>query len=149
MSDWLPTDAIEWNGRPVARRVADAAARQRASLRGVVRGVVPRRAHPVRGGRARTVRQDPGTVLDAWIDDGTASITLRWLGREASAGVVPGAMLEVEGTVSPQRGRLVILNPLYRFVGPGTKASSSCDASAAPADFGGTGDVQAETSTSW
>jgi hypothetical protein len=59
-----------------------------------------------------------GSALDAWLDDGTGTITLRWLGREAIAGVVVGATLHVEGTVGSESTRALILNPLYRFVAP-------------------------------
>jgi hypothetical protein len=149
VSDWLPDDATEWHGRPVARRVADAEARQRAVLKGVVRVVVAHSTRQVRGESGRATRRGAGSALDAWIDDGTGSITLRWLGREAIAGVDPGANLEVEGTVSSQHGRLVILNPLYRFVGcsPGTDVPGS--GPAIDSDIAAPLDAQAETSISW
>lgn len=149
MSDWLPGDATEWHGRPVARRVVDAEARRRAVLTGVVRVVVAHRPSTVGGGRRRATRRGPGAALDAWIDDGTGSITLRWLGRQAIAGIGPGAHLEVEGTVSSQQGRLVILNPLYRFARPKAANEVLAPDPSAPPDVEGAGDLQAETSTSW
>lgn len=181
MSGWLSDDATDWHGRPVARRVADAADRRRAVLAGVVRAVVVDRGVVDRGRRTGGVRAElgqggPGTALEARLDDGTGSITLRWLGRDAIAGVQTGVRLEVEGTVSRQSGRLVILNPLYRFAGSTrsdatdgqvptgtdsaeTKVVTHGTATApvvAPAtDEAGDGpgdprvDVQAETSTNW
>ncbi len=96
---WLPDTATEWNGRPVARKVVDARPRCRAVLTGTVRAV---EAHH-------------GAALDAWLDDGSGTIVVRWLGREAVPGVTAGRRVRVEGTVGEAHGRLRILNPLYRF----------------------------------
>ncbi len=126
MSGWLPDGTAEWQGRPVARLVADAEVRHRARISGVVRGVVVRRqcsgdgpVHPFAHGGA----------LDATLCDGTGTITLRWLGREAIPGIAVGASLEVEGTVSRSSGGLVLLDPLYRFVVPRDAAVAHSDPS--------------------
>lgn len=113
MSTWLPDGTAEWQGRLVARKVIDAGERRRAVLTGTVRSIVVHRQHPARG---RIHPMAHGLALDAWLDDGSGTITLRWLGRAAIAGVVVGAGLHVEGTVGSESTRLVILNPLYRFV---------------------------------
>lgn len=99
MSGWLPDGEVAWGGRPVARTAARAAPRCRAVLTG----------------RIRTVRvRQPGPSFDAVLDDGTGTVTLRWLGRANVPGITAGAPVTVEGTVLAQRGRLVLLNPLYR-----------------------------------
>ncbi|HTX63786.1 MAG TPA: hypothetical protein VMD28_09105 [Acidimicrobiales bacterium] len=128
MSGWSPDGASEWQGRPVARRVADATARRRAVLTGVVRALVVHRQRPPRG---RLRPGSRGLALDALLDDGTGTITLRWLGREALAGVGAGARLQIEGTVSSESNRLVILNPLYRFSAP-TSAEAGAPAGDQP-----------------
>lgn len=102
MTGWLPGDAPTWGGQPVARTVRAAAARRRAVLCGTVAA-------------CRVVRLGAGPAFDALLDDGTGSITLRWLGRRSVPGVARGSALRVEGTVSAARGRLLVLNPLYRF----------------------------------
>ncbi len=98
MTGWMADGTEEWGGRPVARTVAAADPRRRAALTGTVRAV-----------SART------DATDAELDDGTGRIVLRWVGRDRVPGVTVGASLAVEGTVLVDRGRRVLLNPLYRF----------------------------------
>jgi hypothetical protein len=98
---WLPEETSEWGGRPVARSIAEAVARQRAVLSGSVRSV---QGHRI-----------PTPHCDALLDDGTGTIVLRWLGRSQVPGISAGANVTVQGTVVDQHGRLVLLNPLYRF----------------------------------
>jgi hypothetical protein len=102
MSSWMADGTEEWGGRPVARTVGAADPRRRAALTGIVQRV--------------SVRSGVGGATEAELDDGTGSIVLRWVGRDRIPGVVVGASLTVEGTVLAERGRRVILNPLYRFV---------------------------------
>ena len=104
MTSWLPPDAVEWGGRPVARTIADAGPRQRIAVTGRVVSM--------------TLRSQPCRVLDARIDDGTGRLVLRWLGRAAVAGVSCDARLRVEGTILSSRGELVVLNPLYEVSSP-------------------------------
>ncbi|MDA8315511.1 MAG: hypothetical protein ACP5PM_05300 [Acidimicrobiales bacterium] len=54
-------------------------------------------------------------ACDALLDDGTGTITLRWLGRTQVPGISTGTSVTVEGTVVDQHGLLVLLNPMYRF----------------------------------
>lgn len=42
-------------------------------------------------------------------------VRLIWLGRDHIAGIEPGRVLAVEGTVSVQRGRATIYNPRYEL----------------------------------
>ena len=130
---WLPDTTTEWGGRPVARKVADARPRRRAVLTGTVRAVEAHHGAPVRGsaggssggaalggaggagGAASPGGVLGGAALDVWLDDGSGTIVVRWLGREAVPGVAAGRRVRVEGTVGEAHGRLLILNPLYRF----------------------------------
>jgi hypothetical protein len=137
---WLSDTATEWGGRPVARKVADARPRRRAVLSGTVRAVEAHHGAPVHGsaggssggaaggggaasgggaanggGAASGAVALGGAALDAWLDDGSGTIVVRWLGREAVPGVAAGRRVRVEGTVGEAHGRLLILNPLYRF----------------------------------
>lgn len=99
MSGWLPDGESTWGGRPVAWVVADLVPRSRAVL----------------SGRVEAVRVRVGPRFEAELDDGTGVVVLRWLGRDAIPGIVAGAQIVVEGTVFADRGRPVLLNPLYRF----------------------------------
>jgi hypothetical protein len=97
--------------------VAAASARQRAVLSGVLRSTAACRC-TVTAGTFHTATFHPGTGswLEAELDDGTGVVILRWVGRERIPGIVEGTSLVVEGTVLDEHGRLVLLNPLYRFV---------------------------------
>lgn len=99
MSDWLPDGESTWGGRPVARVVTELEPRCRAVL----------------SGRVRAVRVRVGPRLEVELDDGTGVVVLRWLGRESIPGLGVGALIVAEGTVLVDRGRPVLLNPLYRF----------------------------------
>ncbi|MHB1582351.1 MAG: single stranded DNA-binding domain-containing protein [Acidimicrobiales bacterium] len=114
MSNWLPDGTTEWGGRPVARTVADALPRCRATVTGTLASVAVHRGMP-----GRPLGTGPGSWLGAVLDDGTGVLLLRWLGRHTVPGVEQGARLTVEGTVScTSDGRPVLLNPLYRFEDP-------------------------------
>lgn len=123
VTPWLDDDTDEWGGRPVARTVAGALPRCRAVLTGVVRSVVVRRTQMVHGPVGAATR---GVAFDAWLDDGTGTIVVRWVGRDGVAGVRAGAALCVQGTVTDVHGRPMVLNPLYRFeAAPGQAGSST------------------------
>lgn len=111
VTDWLGDGIAQWQGRPVARRVSDVQLRCRAALVGVIRAVESHPARSVRGPAGRGVR---GPAFDAWLDDGTGTIRLRFT-RLDVPGIVPGAVLCVEGTVAELSGSPGLLNPLYRF----------------------------------
>ena len=59
--------------------------------------------HPISGSPA----------LECTLSDGTAAITVVFLGRHRIAGVELGATMTVEGMVVDHHGRLAIMNPLY------------------------------------
>lgn len=52
-------------------------------------------------------------TLEATLYDGSAPLTLVWLGRRTIAGIKPGVGLKASGRVSCQDGRRVIFNPRY------------------------------------
>ena len=71
-------------------------------------------------GRVRSIRvaplhdaPDPRAVLV----DGSASISVLFLGRRSIAGVGVGTKMAVEGTVGIHQTRLAILNPSYQLLG--------------------------------
>ncbi len=92
-----------WGGRPVVRACHEARARHRARLTG---RVLDCRVLPLGGGWA----------LEATLDDGTGQVLLRFLGRQQVEGVLPGVMLEVDGTLVDLHGRLGLLNPRFEVV---------------------------------
>ena len=70
------------------------------------------------GGRVRSLRVAPqhdAPVLELLLDDGSAAISVVFLGRRALAGVGVGAHMVVEGTVGLHRNRLALLNPAYEL----------------------------------
>jgi hypothetical protein len=69
-------------------------------------------------GRIRSVRsyERPYPRTEAELDDGTAVILLRFMGRRQVPGLTAGLFMVAEGTPGPERGALVMLNPLYCFV---------------------------------
>jgi amino acid transporter len=70
-------------------------------------------------GRVRAVRVAPqhdSPTLELILDDGTASISIVFLGRRALAGVEIGTRMEATGTVGLHKARLAILNPQYRLL---------------------------------
>lgn len=100
-------------GRPLVRTAAEAVPRHRAALTGTVASVAVRR-RAVLPGPVRIA--DPRACLEAVLDDGTGTVTLRWLGRAQVAGIAVGASIEVEGTVLDEYGRRVLLNPVYSLL---------------------------------
>lgn len=84
-----------------------------------ISAVVPRRRTVVVGRVTSVVTYlRPRVRFQAVVDDGTGSLTLRFVGRRQIPGMVPGATVRVEGTPMLERNRLVILNPLYQYLGP-------------------------------
>jgi hypothetical protein len=76
------------------------------------------RDHVRIGGRVRSLRVAPqhdAPVLELILDDGSAAISVVFLGRRALAGVGVGAHMVVEGTVGLHRNRLALLNPAYEL----------------------------------
>jgi amino acid transporter len=70
------------------------------------------------GGRVRSLRVAPrhdAPSLELVLDDGTAAISVVFLGRRSLAGVQVGAHMIVEGAVGLHRNRLALLNPAYEL----------------------------------
>lgn len=82
--------------------IAEADDRQRVQLQGSLRTVTLR----PRGGVP---------ALEAELYDGSALITLVWLGRRRIAGVEPGRAVKVVGRVGVQDKRRVMFNPRYEL----------------------------------
>ena len=102
MNGWESSSGECWGGRPVARRIADAAPRRRVEIAGTV-------VH-VEVGRWRRV-----AACTASLDDGTGRMTLVFTGTRPVSGLVEGARCRVEGTVLAEDGELSVWNPLYGF----------------------------------
>jgi hypothetical protein len=82
--------------------IVEADDRQRVELRGSLRTVTLR----PRGGVP---------ALEAELYDGSAMITLVWLGRRRIAGIEPGRAIKVEGRVGVQNKTRVMFNPRYEL----------------------------------
>ncbi len=82
--------------------IAEADDRQRVELQGSLRTVTLR----PRGGVP---------ALEAELYDGTAVITLVWLGRRRIAGVEPGRQIKVVGRIGVQDSVRVMFNPRYEL----------------------------------
>jgi hypothetical protein len=70
------------------------------------------------GGRVRSLRVAPqhdAPLLELVLDDGSAAVSVVFLGRRGLAGVGVGAHMVVEGTVGLHRNRLALLNPAYEL----------------------------------
>src|SRR6185436_21136483 len=82
--------------------IQEADDRQRVELRGSLRTVTLR----PRGGVP---------ALEAELYDGSALITLIWLGRRRIAGIEPGRAIKVTGRVGVQDKTRVMFNPRYEL----------------------------------
>ncbi len=82
--------------------IADANDRQRVELQGSLRTVTLR----PRGGVP---------ALEAELYDGSALITLVWLGRRRIAGIEPGRQIKVIGRIGVQDKIRVMFNPRYEL----------------------------------
>jgi hypothetical protein len=82
--------------------IAEADDRQRVELSGSLRTVTLR----PRGGVP---------ALEAELYDGTALVTLVWLGRRRIAGIEPGRAIKVCGRVGVQNKTRVMFNPRYEL----------------------------------
>lgn len=85
-----------------ADAVRDARDRQWVSIRGVIDVVAlrPRQGRP---------------WLEAELTDGTARVTLVWMGRDRIPGIEPGRELTAEGRISCVSGSKRMYNPLYQL----------------------------------
>ncbi len=92
-------DQAEWFGATAIARCAD---REQVSVAGTIRSV--------------TLRPRAGVpALDAELYDGSASVSLIWLGRRTIAGIEPGRTLIAHGRITTAEGRRTIFNPRYEL----------------------------------
>jgi RecG-like helicase len=67
--------------------------------------------------RSMTLRPRAGTpTLEVELYDGTAVVTLVWLGRREIAGISPGRKLRATGRITSNDTGRVIFNPRYELV---------------------------------
>lgn len=82
--------------------ISEAQDRQKVTLQGTLRTVTLR----PRGGVP---------ALEAELYDGSALITVIWLGRRRIAGIEPGRALQVQGRIGVQDQARVMFNPRYEL----------------------------------
>ncbi len=82
--------------------ISEAHDREKVSLQGTLRTVTLR----PRGGVP---------ALEAELYDGSAMITLIWLGRRRITGIEPGRALQVQGRIGVQDQTRVMFNPRYEL----------------------------------
>lgn len=107
-----------------ARRVAETAAAMNELGRLALEGAKPISAVRWRervkiAGRVRAMRVQPWAEiasLELTVGDGSAAITVVFLGRRQIPGIRLGSRLVVEGMVSTIRGQLAIMNPEYQLL---------------------------------
>ena len=77
----------------------------------------PRRSVETPRRRTRVTLRPRGGVpaLEAELYDGSALITLVWLGRRRIAGIEPGRAIKVVGRVGVQNKMRVMFNPRYEL----------------------------------
>ena len=69
--------------------------------------------------RSLTIRPRAGTpALEAELFDGSAVVTLVWLGRRTIPGIDPGRQLRATGRITTGEGRRLIYNPRYELMPP-------------------------------
>jgi hypothetical protein len=79
----------------------------------------PDRRVVVLRGTLRTVTLRPrGGVpaLEAELDDGSAVLTIVWLGRRRIAGISPGQSMRVSGRIGNHEGVRIMYNPRYELM---------------------------------
>jgi OB-fold nucleic acid binding domain len=106
-ASFATTPAARSNGEgaapaPGCSPIADVRYRDRVRVSGRVRSL-------------RVVPQHAAPVLELVLDDGTAALSVVFLGRRRLAGVEVGTRMVVEGTVGLHRHRLAMLNPAYEL----------------------------------
>ena len=82
-----------------------------------ISAAVPRRRTTVVGRVTTTAaRVRPWVCFEVEVADDTGALLLRFLGRTEIPGMLPGRLVQVEGTPSCEHDTLMILNPVYSFV---------------------------------
>lgn len=67
-------------------------------------------------GTVTTVKASAAAGVEAELEDGTATVSLIWMGRRRLECVVPGKELLVTGRLSEEEGRMVIYNPEFEVL---------------------------------
>ena len=99
----LSKELREWAASvPGTVRIAEAKARTRVKVAGVVRRITVR---PVEGFEA----------LEVVVYDGTAELTAVWLGRRSIHGLILGSRLILDGVIGREHGELRMVNPTFEF----------------------------------
>lgn len=110
---WLPTaDEVE----------ADELRERALDLRCTVVAEAPLAVPVTVSGTLRTVTLRPRAevaALEAELYDGTASLTLIWLGRRSIGGITPGRDVIASGRITRRNERLVMFNPTYELLPAG------------------------------
>lgn len=104
------SDASELDAEDLSRRVQQCGAR-RASECSSGQAVTVL-------GRLRSVEHRPRdavATLEAELFDGSAAITLVWLGRRRIPGIEPGRTVKASGRIAVRDGRKVLYNPYYEL----------------------------------
>ncbi len=94
----LKQDAARAGCSPIATQPT----REPVAIHGVLRSVTHRPNNGV-------------SALEAELYDGSASVTLVWLGRRRIEGIEPGRQLTAFGRLGIRRGERVIYNPRYEL----------------------------------
>jgi RecG-like helicase len=89
---------------PDSIRIADAAARGRVKIAGVV-------------SRITVLPMEGNETLEALVSDGTGEVTVVFMGRRSIPGLALGTRVVVEGALGDVRGRRRIVNPRFELVG--------------------------------
>lgn len=104
-ADQREVEAEELQGRTEqmgATAIARCGDRETVSVAGTIRSV--------------TLRPRAGIpALDAELYDGSATVSLIWLGRRTIAGIEPGRTLVAHGRITTTEGRRTIFNPRYEL----------------------------------
>lgn len=99
----LREEILAWaSGVPGTVRIAEAPLRVPVRLAGVVRRIT---VHPEHGLEA----------LEAVLTDGTAEMSVLWMGRRAIPGLTLGSRLVVEGVIGEHRHGRRMVNPSFEF----------------------------------
>ncbi|MBE7323126.1 OB-fold nucleic acid binding domain-containing protein [Nocardioides sp. Y6] len=109
LSRWADTadqeqrDLRRTHGSAGELAIAEAPLRTPVTLQGTLRSVtlMPRGGVP---------------TLEAELDDGTATVTLVWLGRRRLAGIEAGRALSASGRIGLHDGRRILYNPRYELM---------------------------------
>jgi hypothetical protein len=65
---------------------------------------------------ARVVPREGSPWLELTVDDGTGHVIATFTGRQRIIGLEPGRLVALEGVAREERGRLLMLNPLYTLL---------------------------------